>query len=290
MASVEVYDKNRNVSATLHASSPYAPQVAIIRHDVMQVAHHCFENGIHGAYIHYLRERQRCGFIDEADGVKKSWREGNVSDDFDRALRPQVKGYIIRWATYSNGGVKVLRPLITWWLLDPTTKQLLAQAELRTFTWSATPTQSKNYTMSILRAIANVSFSVTTSGYVSPSAGNQGYTLGEDRVGKRSILSSVQLLFGAAEDLEAVLASDGARTLTIVVVPSRPLAPDVWRTPGAYCGVLNRNASHIVPDRPEPVADDIRFLVLDSMDLFTYKWYLSTIYLFTLPYAHRRLS
>ncbi|KAF9026664.1 hypothetical protein BDZ89DRAFT_1134701 [Hymenopellis radicata] len=58
VACEEVYEKNRNVSATLHASSPYAPQVAIIQHDVMQVAHHCFENGIHGAYIHYLRERQ----------------------------------------------------------------------------------------------------------------------------------------------------------------------------------------------------------------------------------------
>ncbi|KAF9026663.1 hypothetical protein BDZ89DRAFT_1261658, partial [Hymenopellis radicata] len=103
----------------------------------------------------------------------------NVSDDFDRALR--LKGYIIRWATYSNGGVKssyvevvlyfhesyltmilgcnelIFRPLITWWLLDPTTKQL------RTFAWSATPTHSKNYTMSILRAIANVSFSVGRS-------------------------------------------------------------------------------------------------------------------------------
>lgn len=29
-----------------------------------------------------------------------------MSEDFDMALRLQIKGYIIRWATYSNGGFK----------------------------------------------------------------------------------------------------------------------------------------------------------------------------------------
>lgn len=44
-------------------------------------------------------------FIDEADS-KKMWSEANVSEDFHMALRLQLRGYIIRWASYSNGGFK----------------------------------------------------------------------------------------------------------------------------------------------------------------------------------------
>ena len=108
------------------------PEVAIIQHesDVMQVAHHYFENGI----THFTRRINRCismccangevapfvghnaflrwsalqdaAFIDEADGKKKIWSEANVSEDFDMALRLMLRGYVIRWATYSNRGFK----------------------------------------------------------------------------------------------------------------------------------------------------------------------------------------
>ncbi|KAI0764189.1 glycosyl transferase family group 2-domain-containing protein [Trametes elegans] len=108
------------------------PEVAIIQHesDMMQVAHHYFENGI----AHFTRRINKCvsmgcangevapfvghnaflrwsalqdaAFIDEADGKKKIWSESNVSEDFDMALRLQLKGYIIRWAAYSEGGFK----------------------------------------------------------------------------------------------------------------------------------------------------------------------------------------
>ena len=108
------------------------PEVAIIQHesDVMQVANHYFENGI----THFTRRINRCismccangevapfvghnaflrwsalqdaAFIDEADGKKKIWSESNVSEDFDMALRLMLRGYIIRWATYSNRGFK----------------------------------------------------------------------------------------------------------------------------------------------------------------------------------------
>ncbi len=40
------------------------------------------------------------------DGVGRIWSEDNVSEDFDMALRLQLKGYIIRWANYSHGGFK----------------------------------------------------------------------------------------------------------------------------------------------------------------------------------------
>lgn len=163
------------------------PDVAIIQHesDVMQVAHHYFENGI----AHFTRRINKCismgcangevapfvghnaflrwsaiqdaAFIDPDDGVKKLWSESNVSEDFDMALRLQLKGYIIRWATYSEGGFKegvsltvddelnrwqkysygcnelIFNPLIRWWRMGPITKQL------RTFIWSNAPVHYK---------------------------------------------------------------------------------------------------------------------------------------------------
>lgn len=50
--------------------------------------------------------KQDAAFIDEADGKKKMWSESNVSEDFDMALRLQLRGYIIRWSSYSQGGFK----------------------------------------------------------------------------------------------------------------------------------------------------------------------------------------
>ncbi|KAI0728334.1 glycosyl transferase family group 2-domain-containing protein [Fomitopsis betulina] len=163
------------------------PEVAIIQHesDVMQVAHHYFENGI----AHFTRRINKCismgcaggevapfvghnaflrwsalqdaAFVDPDDGVKKIWSEANVSEDFDMALRLQLKGYIIRWSTYSEGGFKegvsltcddelnrwqkyaygcnelIFNPLVDWWHMAPITKQL------RIFVWSAAPVHYK---------------------------------------------------------------------------------------------------------------------------------------------------
>ncbi|KAI1784473.1 glycosyl transferase family group 2-domain-containing protein [Ganoderma leucocontextum] len=163
------------------------PDVAILQHEsgVMQVAHHYFENGI----AHFTRRINRCismacangevapfvghnaflrwsalqdaAFIDEADGKKKIWSETNVSEDFDMALRLQLAGYMIRWATYSEGGFKegvsltcddelnrwqkysygcnelIFNPLIDWWRLGPINKQL------KTFVWSSAPVHYK---------------------------------------------------------------------------------------------------------------------------------------------------
>ncbi|TFK84669.1 hypothetical protein K466DRAFT_601808 [Polyporus arcularius HHB13444] len=170
------------------------PEVAIIQHesDVMQVAHHYFENGI----THFTRRINRCismccangevapfvghnaflrwsalqdaAFIDEADGKKKIWSESNVSEDFDMALRLMLRGYIIRWSTYSNRGFKegvsltcddelnrwqkysygcnelIFNPMIQWWYKGPITKQL------RTFMWSNAPAHYKIGMMSYM--------------------------------------------------------------------------------------------------------------------------------------------
>ncbi|PSS08906.1 hypothetical protein PHLCEN_2v3396 [Hermanssonia centrifuga] len=171
-----------------------SPEVAIIQHesDVMQVAHHYFENGI----AHFTRRINKCislgcangevapfvghnaflrwsalqdaAFIDPDDGVKKIWSESNVSEDFDMALRLQLKHYIIRWATYSDGGFKegvsltcddelnrwqkyaygcnelIFNPLIKWYKMGPITKQL------RVFVWSSAPVHYKISMMSYM--------------------------------------------------------------------------------------------------------------------------------------------
>ncbi|OBZ73353.1 hypothetical protein A0H81_07233 [Grifola frondosa] len=170
------------------------PNVAIIQHesDVMQVANHYFENGI----AHFTRRINKCismgcangevapfvghnaflrwsalqdaAFVDPADGVKKIWSESNVSEDFDMALRLQLRGYIIRWAAYSDGGFKegvsltcddelnrwqkysygcnelIFNPLVHWWHMGPITKQL------RIFMWSDAPVHYKISMMSYM--------------------------------------------------------------------------------------------------------------------------------------------
>lgn len=169
------------------------PEVAIIQHesDVMQVANHYFENGIahftrrinkcislgcangeiapfvgHNAFLRWSAV-QEAAFID-SDGIKKIWSESNVSEDFDMALRLQLKNYIIRWATYSEGGFKegvsltcddelnrwqkyaygcnelIFNPLKDWWHMAPITKQL------RTFIWSNAPIHYKLSMMSYM--------------------------------------------------------------------------------------------------------------------------------------------
>ena len=59
----------------------------------------------HNAFLRWSAV-QDAAFIDPADGKQKCWSETNVSEDFDIALRLQLKGYTIRWATYSDGGFK----------------------------------------------------------------------------------------------------------------------------------------------------------------------------------------
>ncbi|PCH34589.1 hypothetical protein WOLCODRAFT_106236 [Wolfiporia cocos MD-104 SS10] len=183
------------------------PEVAIIQHesDVMQVAHHYFENGI----AHFTRRINKCismgcangevapfvghnaflrwsalqdaAFIDPADGIKKIWSETNVSEDFDMALRLQLKGYIIRWSTYSEGGFKegvsltcddelnrwqkysygcnelIFNPLKDWWRLGPITKQL------RIFIWSDAPVHYKISMMSYMFSYYGIAASALLS-------------------------------------------------------------------------------------------------------------------------------
>lgn len=181
------------------------PDVAIIQHesDVMQVAHHYFENGIahftrrinkaismgcangevapfvgHNAFLRWSAI-QDAAFVDPADNLTKLWSETNVSEDFDMALRLQLKGYIIRWATYSDGGFKegvsltaddelnrwqkyaygcselIFNPVAQWWRLGPITKQL------RIFIWSDAPVHYKISMMSYMFSYYGIAGSAT---------------------------------------------------------------------------------------------------------------------------------
>ncbi|KAG8215894.1 glycosyl transferase family group 2-domain-containing protein [Butyriboletus roseoflavus] len=184
-----------------------SPEVAIIQHDsdVMQVAHHYFENGI----THFTRRINKCislgcsngevapfvghnaflrwsalqdaAFIDPADGKPKIWSESNVSEDFDMALRLQLKHYSIRWASYSQGGFKegvsltvddelnrwqkysygcselIFNPLIHWWRLGPINKQL------RIFVWSDAPVHYKMSMMAYMFSYYGIAASAALS-------------------------------------------------------------------------------------------------------------------------------
>ncbi|KAF8839996.1 hypothetical protein BDN67DRAFT_969247 [Paxillus ammoniavirescens] len=184
-----------------------SPEVAIIQHesDVMQVAHHYFENGI----AHFTRRINKCislgcangeiapfvghnaflrwsalqdaAFVDPADGISKIWSESNVSEDFDMALRLQLKHYVIRWATYSEGGFKegvsltvddelnrwqkysygcselIFNPLVRWWRLGPINKQL------RIFVWSDAPVHYKLSMMAYMFSYYGIAASAVLS-------------------------------------------------------------------------------------------------------------------------------
>ncbi|TYJ52433.1 hypothetical protein B9479_006974 [Cryptococcus floricola] len=116
----------------LDAASEFknSPNIAIIQHEsaVMQVVGHFFENGItsfttrintaisfcaangevapfvgHNAFLRWAAI-QDASFIDPDDGLRKCWSESHVSEDFDQALRLQMRGWSLRWASYSDGG------------------------------------------------------------------------------------------------------------------------------------------------------------------------------------------
>ncbi|KDQ52886.1 hypothetical protein JAAARDRAFT_39833 [Jaapia argillacea MUCL 33604] len=181
------------------------PTVAIIQHesDVMQVAHHYFENGIayftrrinkcisfscsngevapfvgHNAFMRW-RALQDAAFIDPADKQEKIWSESNVSEDFDMAMRLQMRGYIIRWATYSNCGFKegvsltvddelnrwqkysygcnelLFNPIAQWWRRGPISRQI------HRFLWSGAPLHYKISMMSYMFSYYGIAASMT---------------------------------------------------------------------------------------------------------------------------------
>jgi membrane glycosyltransferase len=92
----------------------------------MQVANHFFENAMtfftsmlqvsislmvangdvapfvgHNAFLRWSAI-QECAQIDPYDGASRVWSESHVSEDFQIALTLQSKGWMLRWATYSN--------------------------------------------------------------------------------------------------------------------------------------------------------------------------------------------
>jgi membrane glycosyltransferase len=58
----------------------------------------------HNAFIRWTSLRE-LSYTDN-DGEEKWWSESHVSEDFDLSIRLHVKGYVVRLATYHEGGFK----------------------------------------------------------------------------------------------------------------------------------------------------------------------------------------
>jgi hypothetical protein len=56
----------------------------------------------HNVFLRW-RAMQQVASFDE-DGERSIFSPHHVSEDFEMALKLQMKGYIVRWATYSNDG------------------------------------------------------------------------------------------------------------------------------------------------------------------------------------------
>ena len=107
-----------------------SPEVALLQHasGILQVVNNVFENGItyftnliytsiqfavgngdcapfvgHNTFIRW-KAIQSIAF--EEDGQTKFWSEDHVSEDFDVSLRLQMNNFVVRLATYHNGGFK----------------------------------------------------------------------------------------------------------------------------------------------------------------------------------------
>ncbi|SJX61509.1 uncharacterized protein SRS1_12495 [Sporisorium reilianum f. sp. reilianum] len=114
----------------------------------------------HNAFLRWSA-MQEASFVDAEDGITKVWSESHVSEDFDMALRLLMKGYVTRWATYSNNGFQegvslscddelnrwqkyafgcselIFNPVWQWPYKGPLTKLF------RTFLWSNAPVHYK---------------------------------------------------------------------------------------------------------------------------------------------------
>lgn len=107
-----------------------SPEVALLQHasGILQVVNNVFENGItyftnliytsiqfavgsgdcapfvgHNTFIRW-KAIQSISW--EEDGRTLFWSESHVSEDFDVSLRLQMSGFVVRLATYHNGGFK----------------------------------------------------------------------------------------------------------------------------------------------------------------------------------------
>ncbi|KAH7890394.1 glycosyl transferase family group 2-domain-containing protein [Phlebopus sp. FC_14] len=233
-------------------SEPAGQELGVLQHesDVMQVAHHYFENGIayftrrinkcismtcangevapfvgHNAFLRW-QALQDAAFVDPADGKQRIWSESNVSEDFDMALRLQLRGYVIRWATYAKGGFKegvsltVDDELNRWQkyaygcselMFNPFSKWLFKgpiNHQIHRFMWSSAPTHYKISMMAYMFSYSTLAvinyillgFQFPVDGFYMHSfeiwvatcvvfygSGNVGYTLLQYRLGEKNV-------------------------------------------------------------------------------------------------------
>lgn len=109
-----------------------SPELALLQHasGIMQVVNNAFEDGItyftnliynsiqfavgsgdcapfvgHNTFIRW-EALQSISWFDEEDKCTKFWSDAHVSEDFDVSLRLQMNDFVVRLATYHDGGFK----------------------------------------------------------------------------------------------------------------------------------------------------------------------------------------
>ncbi|EMD31651.1 hypothetical protein CERSUDRAFT_119455 [Gelatoporia subvermispora B] len=134
----------------------------------------------HNAFLRW-KAIQDAAFIDPAGGQEKIWSETNMSEGFDMALRLQMRGYIIRWATHSRGGFKegvsltvddelnrwqtcafgcselLFNPFVQWWRKGPIAHQI------HRFLWLNAPMHYKISMMSYMFSYYGIAAAITIS-------------------------------------------------------------------------------------------------------------------------------
>ncbi|XPS79894.1 hypothetical protein M3J09_011863 [Ascochyta lentis] len=172
-----------------------SPEVAIIQHSTsaMQISRDFFENGItyftnlvytsirfavgsgetapfvgHNAFLRW-EAVQDVANLPEEDGYVCYWSESHVSEDFDIALRLQIKGNIVRFASYHGSGFKEGVSLSIFDELDRWEKYAYGCNELvfnpmRTWLWKGPITPLFR---TFLGADLQLSSKLTIIGYVS---------------------------------------------------------------------------------------------------------------------------
>ncbi|TKY89370.1 hypothetical protein EX895_001901 [Sporisorium graminicola] len=186
----------------------------------------------HNAFLRWSA-MQEASFVDPEDGVRKVWSESHVSEDFDMALRLLMKGYITRWATYSNNGFEegvsltcddelnrwqkyafgcselIFNPLWQWPYRGPLTKLF------RTFLWSRTPIHYKFAACSYIFSYYGIAVSLPLTVILFFVQGWFAPILEPNFLAPFSVWVSVMIVFFAGGNVASILAKYRAKVDTL---------------------------------------------------------------------------
>ncbi|CAO1622019.1 unnamed protein product [Jaminaea pallidilutea] len=186
----------------------------------------------HNAFLRWSAV-QEASFIDEEDGQRKVWSESTVSEDFDMALRVLMKGYIVRWATYSNEEFKegvsltcddelnrwqkyafgvselIFNPLHLWFRRGPVTKLW------RSFLWTgAVPVHAKFGSLSYVFSYYAIASALPLSVALLFLEGLAGPTNDLAFLSSFKMWVAVTVVFSVGGNVSGIIARYRARSMT----------------------------------------------------------------------------